>query len=138
MKPTQARDYILNMFNEHWKPLGYQAYYQNIDNTVTVVDEPYCTVSVNNIGADRATLTGFNKTSRYRYKGVIHIGLFVPSNTGYDKAYDLGTNILNLYRKPPNDCEINFSDFSMIEESLKYTNFAKLNLFINFSYDYFF
>lgn len=139
MNPIQARDYTLQLFDNLWREqLNYQAYYQNIDNKVTLIEEPYAQVSIINGSADQVTLKGIDKTNRYRYFGILSIGIFVPSNKGLDVAYDLGTRVLNIYRRPPVSCEIDYTGFRMVESTVLYKNFAKLNVIVNFNYDYFY
>lgn len=138
MNTGEAVNYMKELFTEYWcKELKYYCIYQNILGQTPIDNQPFAKFDLMHTYLDRASFNGMNKT-KYRQKGFIYIQVFVPINTGMDNAYELAQAILNIYRRPPSDCQINFNDFRMKESDLRYKDFYKVTLSIGFDYDYHF
>lgn len=138
MNTLQATEYMKELFSQFWiKELKYPYAFQNILATTPREDVPFAVFNVQHYSAHRATLNGLNKT-KYRQQGYLDIQLFIPSNTGMEQGYDLAEKILNIYRRPPHDCLINFENFSLSESNTIYKNFFKISVSVRFDYDYHF
>lgn len=138
MKPSQSIDYMFTMINDYWnKSLGYKILFQNINAFKPTTDEPYLVCHTYHTDSDRVCLTGLDGKGRYRESGYLFFDMYVPSNTGITKSLDLADEIINLFRRPPLDCQITFSDWRKQEAFSEFTNFTKLTIRISFSYDNF-
>lgn len=139
MNAKEATQYIKDLFNDYWyKTLKYKCGYDNLASKTPNEDEPYAELNVIHVMADQAALTGVEGQRRYRNVGYIAISIYVSSNTGMDEAYDLAQGTMNVYRRPPADCQINFSEFSFTEDDERYRDFFRIIVKIKFDYDYFF
>lgn len=131
-------NYMKKLFADFWKTKGYNpkhVIYPNMIGTTPPTDVPFAVFDVIHTGADRCALTGLNH-SRFRQNGFITIQLLFPANTGMKNAYPLVQEVLNVYRKPPHDCQINFTEFSFRESDIRYKDFYKITVTIHFDYDY--
>lgn len=138
MKTYDAVKYMEKIFADYWnKQLKYYCIYPNQIGKTPSTNDIFAKFDIVHMSADRATLNGLSKT-KYRQQGFINIEVFVPVNTNMETAYELTQNILNLYRRPPHDCQINFTSFDFSEGTLRYKDFCKINIYINFDYDYHF
>ena len=134
----EAVRYMKDIFVNYWhKELKYYCVYQNLMGKTPPENQPYAKFDIIHLSADRVTLNGRNKT-KFRQRGFINIQIFVPTNTGVEDAYDYAQNVMNLYRRPPHDCPINFSTFDFKESDLRYNDFYKIRVSIGFDYDYHF
>lgn len=131
--------YMKELFNSYWgETLKYKCGYDNIASKTPNDNVPYAEMNIIHITADSASLTGFEGNRRFRQAGYITISIFVPSNTGMDEAYELAQGAMNVYRRPPADCQINFSGFSFTEDSERYRDFFRIIVKVKFDYDYIF
>lgn len=138
MRILEATDYMKELFTQYWcKDLKYYCTFQNILGATPRQDQPFAVFNIRHYSANRATFNGLNKT-KYRQMGYINIDLYVPYNSGMDNAYELAEGTMNLYRRPPSDCQINFSGFGFNESDTLYKNFFKVQVSIRFDYDYHF
>jgi len=138
MQVKDAVFYMKKLFTDYWcKELKYKCIFQNILGDTPIDNVPFAKMDLVHSYADRATLMGMNKT-KYRNRGLIYIQLFVPSNTGMDNAYELAQSTMNIYRRPPHDCQINFHGFRFEESTLRYKDFFKVTVIVGFDYDYHF
>ena len=131
-------NYMKKLFADWWKEKGYNpkyVVYQNVLSTTPTENVPFAVFDIVHTGADRCALTGISH-ARFRQSGFVTVQLLVPTNTGLKELYNLTQEILNLYRKPPADCPINFGGFSFRESDIRYKDFFKCTITIGFNYDF--
>lgn len=139
MNTLQATDYMKKLFSDYWeKKLNFPCFYQNIRNFKPKANTPFAKFKVIHTSMKRATLTGHNGKAKYRNVGIIDIEVYVPENTGMDNIITYCENILNIYRKPPFDCLINFEGLGFVEGYEKYSGFCMITVSVHFDYDYIF
>ena len=108
MKTYDAVKYMEKIFADYWnKQLKYYCIYPNQIGKTPSANDIFAKFDIVHMSADRATLNGLSKT-KYRQQGFINIEIFVPVNTNMETAYELTQNVLNLYRRPPHDCQIKY------------------------------
>lgn len=131
-------EYMRSLFNDYWKKTNkrYVVYQNLIGKTPPPSDQPFAVVDVIHTSANRCVLTGRHK-GRFRHRGVLNIRVFIPANSGMKNGYQYTDEILDIYRNPPSDCEINFSGFSFVEQDQRYKDFYCVNITIDFDYDTF-
>lgn len=138
MDILEATDYMKELFTQFWvKEKKYYCTFQNILGATPKTDEPFAVFNVRHYSASQATFMGLHKT-KYRHQGFLNIDIYIPYNSGMDEGYALAQSVLNIYRRPPADCQINFSYFSFSENDTLYKSFFKLQLSVKFDYDYHF
>lgn len=138
MNSLQASDYMKKIFVDYWKAKGYPCYFQNIENSKTKDQEPYAKIDVYHTRMKRLTYTDMSGKCKYLHSGILSIKLFVPRNKGVDDIITYAEEVLNLYRKPPLDCKINFDDCTFMETTNEYSAFFQVNVLIDFNYEYVF
>lgn len=139
MNTKDAVKYIQELFNAYWgQQLKYQCGYDNLATKTPNENVPYAELNIIHVMADRTALTGVDGKGRYRQTGYVTVSIFVPSNTGVDTAYELAQGTMNVYRRPPADCKINFTDFNFYEDGERYRDFFRIIVKIKFDYDYFY
>lgn len=139
MNTKDAVNYIKTLFNNYWgQQLKYKCGYDNVAMKTPNDQVPYAELNVIHVMADQATLTGTEGRRRFRQTGYVTVSIYVPSNTAMDLAYDLAQGTMNVFRRPPADCQINFSDFSFTEDDERYRDFFRIIVKMRFDYDYIF
>ena len=138
MTILDATDYMKELFTEYWvREKKLHCSFQNILTATPREDEAFAVFRVNHYTANRASFNGLNRT-KYRQQGYLNIDIYVPYNDGMDNAYALAQDVLNIYRRPPHTCQINFSYFGLTETDTLYKNFFKVQVSVKFDYDYHF
>lgn len=138
METKEAVKYMKTLFHDYWtKELKYKAGYDNLASKAPDENDPYAEFRIFHVTADRSAFMGTAAKERYRQDGRIVISLYVPSNTGVESAYEYTQGIMNVFRRPPADCQIFFTDFTFAEDPERYRDFFRIVIQIRFQYDYF-
>lgn len=130
--------YMKKLFSDYWKQKKFDTkniIFPNMIGTTPTDNTTFAIFNVIHTGADRCALTGVSH-ARFRQQGYLSIQLLFPANKGMKNNYEIVQEVLNVYRRPPHDCPINFSDFSFRESDIRYKDFYKVTVTIHFDYDY--
>lgn len=139
MNTKDAVRYIKSLFDNYWRnELHYQCIYDNLAGKAPNANEPYAVFDIFHTLADRAAFMGVSAKSKYRQIGYVAISLYVPANTGVENAYELAQGTMNVYRRPPSDCQVNFTEFSFTEDPERYRDFFRIIVKVKFDYEYYF